>query len=545
MRAFALLIAIAFASVPGGLIAQSTAPIVITSAGPDAGAGNVNVSVYRDPGRGEGGSVQLSNLNGFAVITETRTIRLPAGETIIRFEGVADGAVAVSAVVTGLPGGVVQKNRDAALLSPASIVDGSLGNRVKIRRSRPGGTGTVEEDAEIQTGPGGRVVLKTAAGYEALRCSGLPETLVFNGVPEGLSAKPTLSVTTRNASAVDAKVTLTYLATGFDWAANYVATINPDGKTLDLFAWLTLANSNTTSFKDAQLLAIAGTLNKEKDYDELVEEAPRPELNLSFYPLGSGKAGLPVNDPRYQYEPGDSEMKQMRQYAPAPAPPPQAMMESAGAISVTASRVAKQEDLGDLKLYRVPMRVTVAANGQKQVALLQKTGVPFKRIYEGGFQRGVTGSGKIPMILRFQNEEKDGLGVPLPSGGVAVFETSGTRVLLAGQDNLGDKAVREKVEIAVQQSTAVNYQQTYLDAATLPEGKAMATGGPGGRYELRISNAKPYAIDVEWDVYRDETVKISALSAKLGRKDGDDTWFVRVPANGDVVLTYRLKRVRR
>ncbi len=544
MRTFALLIAIVFASGPGGLIAQSTAPIVITSAGPDAGAGNVNVSVYRDPGRGEGGSVQLSNLNGFAVITETRTIRLPAGETTIRFEGVADGAVAVSAVVTGLPGGVVQKNRDAALLSPASIVDGSLGNRVKIRRSRPGGTGTMEEDAVIQTGPGGRVVLKTAAGYEALRCSGLPETLTFDGVPEGLSAKPTLSVTTRNASAVDAKVTLTYLATGFDWAANYVATINPDGKTLDLFAWLTLANSNTTSFKDAQLLAIAGTLKKQQDYDALVEDAPPPQLNLTCYPLGSGKEGLPQYDRRYQYEPGDSRMKEMRQYAPAPPPTP-ALMDSAGAISVTASSVAKQEDLGDLKLYRVPMRVTVAANGQKQVALLQKSGVPFKRIYEGGFQRGVTGNGKIPMILRFQNEEKDGLGVPLPSGGVSVFETSGERVLLAGQDNLGDKAVREKVEIAVQQSTAVNYQQSYLDAATLPEGKAMATGGPGGRYELRISNAKPYAIDVEWDVYSDETVKISALSDKLRRKDGDDTWFVRVPANGDAVLTYRLKRVKR
>ena len=62
------------------------------------------------------------------------------------------------------------------------------------------------------------------------------------------------------------------------------------------------------------------------------------------------------------------------------------MYEAADAIVVTAQRraaplmaspvavaaIAKLEDLGDLKLYRVPIRVTVAANAQKQVALLVK-----------------------------------------------------------------------------------------------------------------------------------------------------------------------------
>src|SRR3546814_1334243 len=84
--------------------------------------------------------------------------------------------IAVSAIGTGLPGGVVQKNRDAALLAPASLLDGSLGNRVHIRRT-DGATGKVtEEEAIIHSGAAGAVVLQTAAGYEALRCTGLPET---------------------------------------------------------------------------------------------------------------------------------------------------------------------------------------------------------------------------------------------------------------------------------------------------------------------------------------------------------------------------------
>src|SRR3546814_16998396 len=69
---------------------------------------------------------------------------MPAGEATLRFEGVAEGMIAVWAIVTGLPGGVVQKNRDAALLSPASLLDGSLGNRVHIRRPHRA-TGTVTE----------------------------------------------------------------------------------------------------------------------------------------------------------------------------------------------------------------------------------------------------------------------------------------------------------------------------------------------------------------------------------------------------------------
>src|SRR3546814_21144163 len=88
--------------------------------------------------------------------------------------------IAVSAIVTGLPGGVVQKNRDAALLSPASLLDGSLGNRVHIRRT-DGATGKVtEEEAIIRSGAAGAVVLQTPAGYDALRCNGIPESILYD-----------------------------------------------------------------------------------------------------------------------------------------------------------------------------------------------------------------------------------------------------------------------------------------------------------------------------------------------------------------------------
>ena len=79
---------------------------VVSSPTPQA----VSVTVYRDPGRGSfgDGTLNLDWLGGFALVTETRTVRLPAGRATIRFEGVAGGIVPASAIVTGLPGGTVE-----------------------------------------------------------------------------------------------------------------------------------------------------------------------------------------------------------------------------------------------------------------------------------------------------------------------------------------------------------------------------------------------------------------------------------------------------
>ncbi len=134
-------------------------------------------------------------------MTETRLVRLPAGVSRVRFEGVADGIEPSSALITGLPGGVIEKNRDARLLSPSALVASAVGKPVELLRTnrKTGKTerlpGTILSDAE------GGVVFKTAEGIEALRCSGLPETFSFEPVAD-LSARPTLSVEVQSPRAV-------------------------------------------------------------------------------------------------------------------------------------------------------------------------------------------------------------------------------------------------------------------------------------------------------------------------------------------------------
>lgn len=497
---------------------------VVTSPAPLS----TSVTVYRDPNRGEG-RIDPRWPNGYALVSEKRRITLPAGESTIRFEGVADGMLAVSAVVSGLPGGVSEKNRDARLLSPASLLDGWLGNRVHLRRTNRQTGKVSESDAIIRSGPNNAVVLETAQGVEALRCSGLPETIVYDGVPEGLSAKPTFTVNTASPGATTVDVTLTYLATGFDWGASYVARVAEDGKALDLFAWLTLANGNSAGFDGAQLLAVAGAPNRTSDFGTLVAQPPSPILNLQCWPMDSTSThdawGLPVPPPPPPPSPVMFEM--------AVTAAPQSMRMAKG--NIAADSIARQEELGDLKLYRVPMPVDISSNGQKQVALLQKAKVPFTLFYRvtlSPFQSD-SASRPIGIALRMHNREKDGLGIPLPSGGLVVMREQGEDELLLADSQMRDRAVGEKVEIDAGLNDQLRVQQETL--STDDEGKLR-------RIRITLTSALDRAVPVEILIDRADGHDVIAPGKRLTAKDGGRLWALTIPANGEAVLDYSLRR---
>jgi hypothetical protein len=143
----------------------ASAQTIVTSAGPD----RVAVTVYRDPAREPARAPNLGWLNGFALVSETRTVTLPAGETEVRFEGVAGGIVPQSAIVTGFPDGIVERNRDAYLLSPATLLDRSLGRRVAIRRTSHATGAVVETEAVIRSSANGGIVVETPSSTTASR----------------------------------------------------------------------------------------------------------------------------------------------------------------------------------------------------------------------------------------------------------------------------------------------------------------------------------------------------------------------------------------
>lgn len=478
---------------------------VVTSSGPD----KVSVTIYRDPFRSADRKMNLGWLNGYALISETRHVRLPAGESSLRFEGVAGGILPQSAIVSGLPNGVVEKNLDAELLSPGNLLDRSLGRRVHLRRTWKKSGRVVEEDAIVRSGPDGAVVLQTADGFEALRCTGLNETILYDRVPEGLSAKPTLSVRTRTAVPVEADVTLSYLSWDFDWQANYVATLSPSEDRLDLFAWVTLANSDETSFVHADTQTIAGHPNR-SDYDRPYHEFTKP-LQLRCWPSDTTAApidAIEAEDIGFLPDRNIHESLRRLPGVAMAAPLPPAMQ-------------AQQENLGDLKLYRIPEPVTVAANSEKQVAMLHRGNVKVRLVYRSDVL-GAGGWLPASRVLRMRNRASDGLGLPLPGGTMMLFAGGGERPLLLGSGAIEDKAVDEEAEVTIGSASGI---KTHM---------AVTRRTPQG-----VSGELIVTSDRDRPIYYEARFAGPARGKGLIRRNGRLVWAAMVPAHGRIV--YRFK----
>ncbi|MBB6426770.1 DUF4139 domain-containing protein [Sphingopyxis sp. JAI128] len=519
----ALLLALAALSAPVPLSAQGGSPIVVSARIDDAA-----VTVYRAPGRGAG-PINPNWPRGFAFITETRTVTLPAGTSVVRFEGVAEGLLPETAVVGGFPDGVIEKNRDARLLSPAGLVDAYLKRSVTLRRTNIATGKTVEQEAVIQSGPNGGVILQTAAGVEALACSGLPERMLYPRMPKDLSAKPTLSVLVESKTARTVTIQLLYLAEGFDWAANYVADRGADGKTLGMTGWITVANGGVTSFPGAQLNVIAGRLNKMYS-PPLPRGAPGP-LVLKCWPMDITSTHPlwelpPIIEIEQDYGMAAEEVvvtasrvdrRAMAMAAPPPPPPP----------PPPPAPPPPAEDLGDLKFYRIPFRVDVSAKGQKQVALLVKDKVAVEQLYAGTLHDN--GSPQpLVMRLRVQNRESDGLGLALPAGTAAVFETVAGRRLLVGEAPIGDKAKDERVDYDIGRSPAVQFRALVKDRDAKGESRT---------WEVTLTNARSFDAEVEMLI----PFALDPEPAGWERRGSNWVWRVRVPANDSIVQIFRQK----
>jgi hypothetical protein len=531
MRAAALILFSGLAAA-GGVVPAAASEVI---AEPPS---NLIVTVYRAPYR-ESGSIDLDNLDGFALITETRLVRLPAGVSRVRFEGVADGIEPSSALITGLPGKVIEKNRDARLLSPAALVASAVGKPVELLRTNRK-TGALQRlSGTILSDAGGGVVFKTEEGIEALRCSGLPETFSFEPIAD-LSARPTLSVEVQAPSAVTQEVTLSYLARGFDWAADYTATLSQDGQHLDLGAWVTLANSNGVGFPGAHVQVVAGKINRENGEVEPIDIGG--PILAQCWPRGS-TSDLPMILRR---ESMDRMMFKKSLAAPAPA----AM--SLEEVVVTGARRVQQEQLGDLKLYRVPERTTLASRQSKQVRLMDQSGIPVATVY--GLDLGEDADATEPAHhwLRTKNTTTNHLGLPLPSGGVAAFAPYKGERLLQHESALRDIAVDEEVEFDLGESADVQVtgeaEQTRVDSAhakllPLVPGVALRSVKVDDVLRVEVSNARPAGIDFELRLTLPEGARIVRADHPIGTKNGRPIFRFKVPSNQTVAVRFQTQGI--
>jgi hypothetical protein len=510
-------------------------------------ADSVSVTIYRDL---------------FALVTETRTVNLPEGPVTLSFEGVVETLLPQSAVVTDLGRGLAERNFDYDPLSPNSLLTRSTGKSVTITRTLPGTGRVVQSRATIVAANDGGITLRTEPGNEALHCSGLPERLTFDEIPDDLHARPKLSVQLAAGNAGKRTVRLSYLAKGLAWKSDYIARLDAAGKRMDLTGWITLQNLTQAGFRGAQVQVVAGKLHlldQESGGSSLTGHSDRYSDEAEL----SEAREEALQQLQQELEPKESALQLFSgcHALPEPAPRIQEMlgsMESLDQVIVTGMRgsmrmnmdakrdvmSAEREELGDYQLYRLPWATDLNARQTKQALFLDKR-VKVDRFYrvavDGESIREQETFTPASMIT-FENRKSSGLGEPLPGGLVRIFETTSTGEIFGGETRMFDKPVSVPVELEMTDALDLGIV-VGVDHGD-PEQLRDANLAQRTDVALRAFNAKSAAVPLEIRQYVGTGVSLVKSSASSSRKHGDFVWRLRVPANGTRTLSYRLEAPR-
>ena len=454
-----------------------------------------------------------------ALIKDVRQVTLDAGAVRLALRDVSARMRPETAALRNVvrPGAfdLLEQNFDFDLLTPAKLLEKYVGQTVRIVKTNPRtGVETIESAQVLAApqsvgpqifipqgvgpqvfAPGQGVVLKIGDRIE----TGAPGRIVFDGVPATLRDRPTLVAELNNRQAGMQTIELTYLSGGLSWQADYVAELGADDASLDLNGWVTLTNRSGTAYRNARLQLMAGEVNR-----------ARPDLR-------------PMPDP--------AAMNRAMIAAQAPAPP------------------MKQESFFEYHLYTLGRPTTLADNQTKQVALLNAAAVPVKKelLLNGAdyyYRSSVGDIGqkmKTAVYVEFMNTESARLGQPLPKGVVRVYKRdSAGNAQFVGEDRIDHTAKNEKVRLRLGEAFDVTADKRQTDFRRRePTNKASYVAESAFEIVLRNAKSEAVTVTVREPVPSDWTMlEESQPHAKVA--SGTAEWQVRVPANGNTSLKYRV-----
>jgi hypothetical protein len=431
-----------------------------------------------------------------ALIKDQRRVTLDAGTSRLALRDVSAQMQPQTALLRSLDAPdafqVLEQNFDFDLLSPAKLLEKSVGRSVRVVKTHPSTGAETTETAQVLAAGDAGVVLQVGDRIE----TGVPGRIVFDSVPPQLRDRPTLVTELHSATAGPCAVELSYLSGGLGWQADYVAELSADNRTLDLNGWVTLTNNSGTAYPNARLQLVAGDVNR-----------VRAEMGLSKL-RASGAV--------------------------------QALKEEAPRIT--------QQALFEYHLYTLERPTTLADRQTKQVALLRAAGTPVTKElvlagephYYGSSAGEIGRKLKAGVFVEFDNREAAGLGMPLPQGVVRVYQRDAQgRAQFIGEDRIDHTPKNEKLRLRLGNAFDVTADKKQTDFKLREQ--------PGKRdayesaYEIVLRNAKaePVTVTVREPVPGDWTMlQESQRHAKVAA--GTAQWRVTVPAGGSSTLSYRV-----
>lgn len=444
-------------------------------------------------------TVYNSNLS---LVRDVRQLNLPAGESVVRFMDIAASINPATVHFRSLTDpsklNVAEQNYEYDLLDPNKLLQKYVGREVTLVRSKFLNDSTEYEDVKATLlAFNGAPVWKikneivTGTAYESIH---------FPELPDNLYERPTLLWTLENTGARRQRVEASYLTGNLSWSADYVLNVAKDEASGDLDGWVTLVNHSGTAFKNASLQLVAGDIH------------------------------------RVAAQSGVTDFALMTRLAKAAAPPPPPPFQ--------------QESFSEYHLYSLNRRTSIFDQESKQISLLSASHFPLRKVYvvngqsfyyRQAVQPGAPIKDPVQVFYKFKNEEKAGLGMPLPAGTIRVYQQdSRGGSLFAGEDHIDHTPKDEGIALHIGNAFDVVAERKQTDFKAL-------SGFLSGHayefeYEITLRNHKDVPISVEvnepiggdWEMVS-STYKFTKTAAFAAQFD------VPVDKDGTSVLKYRVR----
>jgi hypothetical protein len=439
-----------------------------------------------------GVTVYNSNI---ALIRDVRDLQLPKGDFRLKFMDIAATVNPATVHFRSLTDpeklSVLEQNYEYDLLEPNKLLNKYVGKEVTLVRSYMENGTTKHEEIKAMllannNGPVWKIGNDIVTGVYG-------ESYRFPEVPANLYDRPTLLMSLENSGPSKQKIESSYLASNLSWNADYVLTVGGDDKAADLDGWVTIVNNSGTAFHNAKLQLVAGDLNR-----------------------------LPQRD---QFR----AMEMMAKAAPA-----------------AASNQFQQENFSEYHLYSLGRRTSVEDKETKQISLLEGSGVPVEKLfvvngqnfyYHNAQNPGSPLKDPVQVFYKFKNEEKAGLGIPLPGGNLRVYQKdSKGGVLFIGEDHIDHTPKDEFVTVKIGNAFDVVAERKQTDYKRISDRVWQM------EFEITIRNHKDTPINVQvnepiggdWEMLN-SSFKYTKTAAFAAQFD------VPVKANRESVLKYRVQ----
>jgi hypothetical protein len=438
--------------------------------------------------QGEERKVSLTVYNqDLALVKEMRELSFESGRNEIKFTEVAEkiDPTSVHFQILNLADKVflLEQNYQYDLVSSDKILEKYLDKKIQILTK-----GGKLYEGELLSFSSDNFSLKEKEGSIRILNRAEIVDLLFPSLPEGLITRPTLVWRLDSKIKGKQEAEVSYLTTGINWHAEYVAVVDKEDKALELSGWVSIDNRSGATYPEAKLKLIAGEVHR------VVERGPI----------------------RTMYKGAEAEM------ALGMAPPP----------------TFEEKPFFEYHLYTLQFPSTVKDNEIKQISLFPSTSVKVNKIYT---YDGAREAKKVKVNLEFLNSKEGGLGIPLPKGKLRVYKEDVDKSLeFVGEDLIEHTPKDEKIRVYLGDAFDIVGERSRTDFKRISDDVSEES------YQVKLRNHKEEKVEVivVEHLYPYTNWEILESNFKYEKKDANTIEFkIPIEKNQEQIVNYKVRYV--